>query len=121
MSRLQHPTEKQQAGQIGEEAALAYLLGQGLTLVERNYRCRQGEIDLIMRHHGTLVFIEVRKRKKQAFGGAIASVTKAKQKRLIHAAHSFLQRFQQSPECRFDMIAIDGEELAWLQNVIETV
>ena len=87
MSRFLHPTEKQQKGTIGEDAALAYLLKQGLTLIDRNYRCRLGEIDLIMMHHDTLVFIEVRKRSKKTYGGAVASITKTK------AAHSCSEFF----------------------------
>lgn len=112
-------TAQQIQGDAGENAALAYLQGQGLTLVERNFRCKGGEIDLIMRERQTLVFVEVRKRADARYGGAAASVTHRKQARLILAAQVFLQRHAQQPACRFDVIAIDGDKLDWLQNVIE--
>lgn len=113
-------TAKQISGQIGEDAALAYLLQQGLTLVERNFRCKGGEIDLVMQAQDTLVFVEVRKRADKNHGGAAASVTLAKQKRLIIAAQIFLQRYKMPPACRFDVIAIDGEQMNWLKNAIES-
>ncbi len=113
-------TAKQISGQIGEDDALAYLQQQGLTLVERNFRCKGGEIDLVMQAQDALIFVEVRKRADQNHGGAAASVTPAKQKRLIIAAHIFLQRYKMPPACRFDVIAIDGAEMSWLKNAIET-
>lgn len=116
---LRPQTERQQSGQAGEDAALAYLVRHGLTLLERNFRCKGGEIDLIMQDNGTLVFIEVRKRADQRHGGAAASVTRAKQARLIIAAQTYLQRHQRPPACRFDVIAIDAGALSWLKNAIE--
>lgn len=113
-------TARQISGQIGEDEALAYLRRQGLVLVERNFRCRGGEIDLVMQAQDTLVFVEVRKRADKDHGGAAASVTPAKQKRLIIAAHIFLQRYKMPPACRFDVIAIDGAEMNWLKNAIES-
>lgn len=110
---------RQQTGQDGEDAALAYLGRHGLTLLQRNFRCKGGEIDLIMQDGDTLVFIEVRKRADLRHGGAAASVTHAKQKRLIIAAHSYLQRHRNPPPCRFDVIAIDAEALSWLKNAFE--
>jgi putative endonuclease len=115
--RLQ--TQRQQTGQAGEDAALAHLVRHGLTLLERNFRCKGGEIDLIMQDGGTLVFIEVRKRADVRHGGAAASVTRAKQARLIIAAQTWLQRYQRPPACRFDVIAIDAGALSWLKNAIE--
>lgn len=113
------PTDKQIKGKAGEDQALAHMLEQGLTLVERNFRCKAGEIDLIMRQRGTLVFVEVRRRAGMGFGGAAASVTFHKQRRLILAAQFYLLRFQAPPPCRFDVVAIDGAALSWLQNAIE--
>jgi len=112
-------TAKQIAGQAGEDAALVYLQRQGLQLVERNFRCKGGEIDLIVRDRDTLVFVEVRKRADARFGGAAASVTSHKQRRLIRAAHFFLQRFRNPPSCRFDIVAFEGERIDWLKNAIE--
>lgn len=112
-------TAKQIAGQAGEDAALVYLQRQGLQLVERNFRCKSGEIDLIVRDRDTLVFVEVRKRADARFGGAAASVTSHKQRRLIRAAHFFLQRFRDPPACRFDVVVFEGERIDWLKNAIE--
>lgn len=113
-------SDKQVSGQAGEDHALAHLLAQGLRLITRNFRCKGGEIDLIMQHHDNLVFVEVRKRANMRHGGAAASVGAAKQARLILAARVYLQRYQSSPPpCRFDVIAIDGEILSWLKNAIE--
>ncbi|MDB5762184.1 MAG: putative endonuclease [Herminiimonas sp.] len=112
-------TDKQIRGQAGEDDALAYLTRQGLTLVERNFRCKGGEIDLVMQQRGMLVFVEVRKRADNRHGGAAASVTAAKQARLVIAAQIYLQRYRTPPACRFDVVAIDGAELSWLQNAID--
>lgn len=111
-------TEKQISGQAGEDDALTHLEQHGLTLKERNFRCKGGEIDLIMQEKGALVFVEVRKRADTRHGGAAASVTVAKQRRLIIAAQIYLQRFKMPPACRFDVIAIDGNTLTWLKNAI---
>ena len=110
---------KQEQGRIGEEAALAHLRAQGLSLVERNFRCKGGEIDLIMRERGGLVFVEVRDRKDASHGGAAASVTPAKQRRLITAAQVYLLKLGKVPPCRFDVVAIEAGTLTWLRNAIE--
>jgi len=112
-------TEKQVQGQAGEDAALAHLLRHGLTLVTRNFRCKTGEIDLIMRERASLVFVEVRKRASRDYGGAAASITPAKQRRLLRAAQFYLLRYPAQPACRFDVVAIDGDQLTWLKNAIE--
>lgn len=88
-------------------------------LVERNFRCKGGEIDLVMRHHALLVFVEVRQRAGNRYGGAAGSVTPAKQARLILAAQIYLQRYKNPPACRLDVVAIDGTELTWLKSAIE--
>lgn len=113
------PTARQVLGQAGEDAALAYLYRHGLRLVTRNFRCKAGEIDLIMRAPDCLVFVEVRKRASRDFGGAAASVTPAKQRRLLRAAQYFLLRFKTLPACRIDVVAIDGDDITWLKNAIE--
>lgn len=87
-------------------------------LVERNFRCKGGEIDLIMQQGDVLVFIEVRLRADRSHGGAAASVTPAKQRKLILAAQHYLQRYRMQPACRFDVIAIDGGEIDWIANAI---
>ena len=116
---LKRQTEKQISGRVGEDDALAHLQQHGLALLQRNFRCKGGEIDLVMRDHATLVFVEVRTRAIGRHGGAVASVTAAKQRRLIIAAQIYLQRFKMPPACRFDVVAIDGTQLTWLKNAIE--
>ena len=108
-------------GDEGEERALHYLQQRGLALVERNYRVARGpgargaEVDLIMRDRdGTLVFVEVRQRADGDHGGAAASVTRGKQRRCILGAKFYLQQLSVWPPCRFDVVAIDGDELTWL-------
>lgn len=112
-------TARQRSGDQAEDRALAYLQQQGLTLVERNFRCKGGEIDLVMQDRAALVFVEVRARSSASHGGALASITPAKQRRLIVAAQHFLQRHAQVPACRFDVVAIEGERLEWLRHAIE--
>ncbi|HEV7617213.1 MAG TPA: YraN family protein [Burkholderiaceae bacterium] len=118
-SLIRPRTDRQIQGRAGEDEALEYLTQRGLTLVERNFRCKGGEIDLIMQQHSTLVFVEVRKRADTRHGGAAASVTAAKQGRLIIAAQIYLQRYRMPPACRFDVVAIDGAALTWLKSAID--
>lgn len=112
-------TDKQGIGSQAEEDALQFLLRNGLNLLERNYRCRFGEIDLIMQDGDELVFVEIRKRKNMDFGGAAQSVSYAKQSRLIKTAKHFLMKYRHPPACRFDVIAMEGDKCQWLKNVIE--
>jgi putative endonuclease len=112
-------TMRQLEGDAAEDRALHYLQQRGLTLMQRNFRCKGGEIDLIMQEAAVLVFVEVRKRADTRHGGAAASVTTRKQGRLIIAAQVFLQRYRMPPACRFDVIAIDGNAIEWLKNAIE--
>ncbi|WP_151447926.1 YraN family protein [Lacisediminimonas profundi] len=105
-------------GREAEDRALRYLVQQGLRLVTRNFRCRGGEIDLIMQHGSELVFVEVRSRASASYGGAAGSITARKQARLVLAAQLFLQRYRHLPPCRFDVIAIEGTALHWLRGVI---
>lgn len=123
-SLFQRPSQKtlaQQTGDSAEARALHHLQSQGLRLLVRNYRvakgpnARGGEIDLVMHApDGTLVFVEVRARKMGKHGDAAASITAQKQQHLIYAAQHYLQRFATLPPCRFDVVAIDGEQLRWL-------
>lgn len=109
------------SGARAEDLALAHLQAQGLRLVERNYRVargpsrRGGEIDLVMlERDGTLVFVEVRARADATHGGAAASVSVAKRAKLIRAAQHYLLRFDVLPPCRFDLVAVEGDQLSWL-------
>lgn len=104
------------AGREAENLAATFLQGQGLRLVARNYRCRMGEIDLIMEQDGTLVFVEVRMRRSAGFGGAAASITAHKQRKLIHAAQHYLQQQTRQPPCRFDALLLDGDTIEWIKD-----
>ncbi len=116
---IKHPTAKQHEGRAGEDVALAYLEAQGLVLVMRNFLCKTGEIDLIMREQQTLIFVEVRTRASRGYGNAAESITRAKQRRLILAAQYYLLRFKQVPPCRIDVIAIDDGQVSWLKDAIQ--
>ena len=114
---------RKEAGAAAEHAALNYLEAQGLELVVRNYRCRGGELDLVMLDRSTLVLIEVRYRASDAFGGAAASVTRHKQRRLILAARHLLttQSRLRRYRARFDVIAVTGGNdfpirIEWLKD-----
>ena len=105
-------------GKLAEDRALAYLQRQGLRLIVRNYRCRFGEIDLVMRDAGVLVFVEVRQRASARYGGAAASVGPVKQQRLWRTAEHYLMRCPEQTACRFDLVAIDGESLRWIRDML---
>lgn len=97
-------------GRDAESLAERFLARRGLVPVSRNYRCRRGEIDLVMRDADTLVFVEVRRRTSRAFGGGADSVDARKQARLVAAAEHYLManRIGDDHPCRFDVVAIDG-------------
>ena len=105
------------AGARAEDRCAELLRGAGLLLVERNWRCRLGEIDLIAEERGVLVFAEVRMRRAFGFGGAGESVTAAKRSRLIAAARLYLSRRPQTP-CRFDVFLVDGPagDIRWIRD-----
>lgn len=113
------------AGNVFEQAALAQLQGAGLKLLARNFGTRFGEVDLVMRDAGVVVFVEVRYRRHRAFGGSAASVGADKRERIALAAQAFLQAHPKlaSLPCRFDVIAFDGEpdsaECEWLRGAFE--
>ena len=110
-------------GDAAEQLALAHLRAAGLQLMETNYRTPGrggGEIDLIMKDaDGTLVFIEVRQRASQSHGGAGASISAVKQKRIVFAARHYLMRFKALPPCRFDVVLIHGRPGAGGAHAIE--
>lgn len=105
-------------GAEAEDHAAAFLQCQNLRLQARNYSCRFGEIDLIMYDGATLVFVEVRMRSSTAFGGAAASITPAKQARLIRTAQSYLAGMKPLPPCRFDAVLLSGNNdgIEWIRN-----
>ena len=121
-----HHASPASAGLAAECQALAFLQGHGLQLLTRNWRCKAGELDLVMLDADTVVFVEVRYRLHAGFGGALESIDGRKQKRLALAATEFLQkesRWAHRP-CRFDVVALQGSHhagrpLQWLKNAFE--
>jgi putative endonuclease len=111
-----------QIGHAAESAACRYLEDQGLILLARNYRSRFGEIDLIMRDQTTLVFVEVRQRRSEAYGTPAETVGVRKQAKLRATAEHYLQQNPQESQkpCRFDIVAITddtrGQQTQWLRN-----
>jgi putative endonuclease len=115
----------QARGRAAEQAALGFLESRGLGLVARNYRCRLGEIDLVMRDGAELVFVEVRARAHRDFGGAAGSINAAKQRRLTAAARHFLMTHPDSARlpARFDVVAISStggdNALRWIRAAFD--
>lgn len=105
-------------GDAAEDQALEYLQAQGLRLLQRNYRTPGrggGEIDLVVQApDGTVVFVEVRQRSRSDFGGAAASISAVKRRRIILAAQHYLLRWRRLPPARFDVVAIDPAGVQWL-------
>lgn len=106
------------SGNLAEALAADYLQARGLRLIERNYNCRLGEIDLILADGPVLVFAEVRLRRNLEFGGAAASITAAKRQRILKAARHYLSGRPERP-CRFDVIlldALDRDRIEWIKD-----
>jgi len=112
------------AGRQAEQLALDFLRGRGLELLARNYRCRRGEIDLVMREGQTVVFVEVRLRRRGGYGTAADSVTAAKRDKLIHSALHFLgaRPGLAGRPVRFDVMALSAlrvDEDCWIRNAFD--
>ena len=104
-------------GMQAEDLALAFLLEQGLRLRTRNYTCRLGEIDLVLEEGNTIVFVEVRQRRSQNFGGAAESITVRKRAKLLATARHFLAGRRTLPACRFDAVLVDGAgKVQWIRD-----
>ena len=115
---LMESTDRQRfnlSGDQAEDLACQYLLVQGLQLLSKNFRTRRGEIDLIMKDNSCIVFVEVRFRRSEAFGGAAASITAKKCQRLAAAAALYLQSrgYSASSPARFDAVAISPGNHHW--------
>lgn len=105
-------------GHAAEQLAATFLQQKGLTLLEKNFRCKHGEIDLIMRDGKTLVFVEVRLRSNPNFGSAAMSIDQSKQNKLTRTAEYYLQTHGDSA-CRFDAVlmqSIDINAVEWVRN-----
>ncbi|PTR34876.1 putative endonuclease [Luteibacter sp. OK325] len=122
MTTKKNTTERRATGDHFEGAALSFLQARGLRLVRANFLCRHGEIDLVMRDGDTVVFVEVRYRRSAAFGGALGSVTAAKRRKLISAAHLWLAWHPHDARrpCRFDVLAFEGDAVEWVRGAFET-
>jgi len=104
-------------GESAEEQAHNFLIDKGLKPISRNFRCKQGELDLIMADKQTLVIIEVRFRKTDKYGSAVESITRSKQSRIIAATHVYLASQKTDCPIRFDVVAISGDDrIDWIQN-----
>lgn len=115
------PRTSRDTGQDAEQLACDYLQQQGLKLIQRNYHCRYGEIDLIMEHQGTVVLVEVRYRNDNRYGGAKASITPKKIQKLQATALHYMQRHRLQADMRFDVVAITGTpeiHIEWIRNAI---
>lgn len=127
--KLRGGSPTQAAGARHEDAALAHLQHAGLALVERNFHCRHGEIDLVMRDGDTVVFAEVRYRRgaqlRGGHGGGLESVGVAKRTRLIRSAQEWLARNPRLSHCacRFDVVALTGDgdtpSIDWCRNAFD--
>jgi putative endonuclease len=106
---LSASTLRQKTGRTAENTAKKYLRKQGLTFISSNFHCRHGEIDLIFKDHQTIVFVEVRFRKKSDYGSSIESIDFKKQQKIIKAAEFYLykNKLTESVTCRFDVIGIE--------------
>lgn len=109
----------QALGAGAEERAARFLEARGLAIVARNFRTRLGEIDLVARDGATLVFVEVRYRAGEGFGGAVESITAAKRSRIAAAANQYLARLGTEPPCRFDVVTLDGGAPQWIRAAFD--
>lgn len=110
-------------GRLAEELALNLLQSNKLKFICKNYHCRFGEVDLIMKDNNTLVFVEVRYRKSQQFGGAIESITTSKQNKLRLTASHYLQKNKTQLNARFDVVLLssltDDKKINWIKSAFE--
>jgi putative endonuclease len=115
-------TPLQRAGAAAEAAACDYLVERGMRIVARNVRYQVGELDIVAADGALLVFVEVRRRANDHFGGAKASVSGAKRSRLVRAAQVYLLEHhgQRWPACRFDVVAFESGRLEWIVDAFGT-
>ena len=114
---------KRQTGAGGEQRAAEYLAGQGMKILEKNYRCRLGEIDLIGSHQGYLVFVEVKYRSGNTKGYALEAVDIRKQRKICRTAdhYRYTHRAAGQDSVRYDVVALQGDEIIWIQNAFPHV
>lgn len=114
---------KRAAGTVREQKAAEYLESRGMKVRERNYRNRQGEIDIIGCHEGYLVFVEVKYRSSTSRGYAAEAVNPLKQRRICRVAdyYRYTHGLGDSTAVRYDVVAVQGEKIEWLQNAFPHV
>lgn len=104
-------------GEKSEQLACDFLLKQGMQIVDKNFRCKYGELDLVMREQQTLVIVEVRFRKSSKYGGALESITYKKQSRIIAATQYYLLQHKINSPIRFDVITMSSDsDINWIKN-----
>lgn len=122
--RILPPQPPRERGSRAEELVCRFLLRQGLRLLARNYRCRRGEIDLIMQDAGNLVFVEVRYRRQNRYGSGLESVDHNKQRRISLCAAHYLQHHPQQARrpARFDVVAVGPDQnIDWIRNAFYAI
>ena len=110
---------RERIGKEGERVACLYLRQHGYALIERNWRCRFGEIDIIARDGGTLAFVEVKRRSGSGYGGAEGALTLRKQRRIVTAARMYLPQTQSDLPVRFDLVAMEEGRMTLLKNAFQ--
>ena len=113
------PLSPRNKGEYFERQARLFLEMNGLSFISSNYHCRQGELDLIMKDQDALIFVEVRYRSSNQFGGAIASITASKQQKIRHTARYYLLKNglnEAHQACRFDVVYFENGQCHWLKN-----
>ena len=118
--------ERQKTGQLGEDAAVRFLQAKGYKILERNFRCSFGEMDIIARQGDELVFIEVRSRRSEGFGDPAESVGAVKQRKLSRIALHYLQKHDLlDTKARFDVLGIrvrpEGQEIELVRDAFDVV
>ncbi|MCI8463542.1 MAG: YraN family protein [Lachnospiraceae bacterium] len=114
---------KRMAGTEGERQAAEYLEARSFRILERNFRCTQGEIDIIGVHEGYLVFVEVKYRSSDGKGSAAQAVNMKKQRRICRTAdyYRYVNRLTEDTGVRYDVVAIQGKEIRWIQNAFSHI
>ena len=110
---------RERIGKEGERAACEYLHKEGYSLIERNWRCPFGEIDIIARDGDTLAFVEVKRRSRSGYGGAEGALTLHKQRRIVAAARMYLSQVESDLPVRFDLVAIEKGRLSLFKSAFE--
>ncbi|MDI6781438.1 MAG: YraN family protein [bacterium] len=112
--------ERINLGRYGEEKAANYLIKQGIKILEKNYRCGYGEVDIIAKDRDTLVFVEVKTRKTSTYLSPFLAINKHKQLQISKVAlHYLLEKKLKGIPCRFDVVTVVDEEIQWIKGAFE--